>query len=628
MKNIRYIVLAALMLFGFTACEDFLDVNRDRNQPIEVTIDQALPPLIFFAHLISYDHAQYSIYLSQALTTANTNPRTSFAWSGGWDFQQVNRHPMWRRHFFDIGANNRMMMDRAYAEGARNFYLIGQTIRLLSTMLTTDAFGDMPHFDAFVMNRSASATPRYESQEDIYRWLFQEVEDLLDRFNDRAWTHASSNPPIGYRIDRMYGGDLAKWAALAKSLRARLWLRVLPNGIRDEDGNPMVITHRGQSVTLLNTPENARRVANYADIALNDPNWQEPRMNFPGGAGLYNALWSPSAPTWDGWQSHANRLGVSLPTTFFAHALLGTYRTQALIRGFALDPRAVRMMTPRNAPDNVGGGEQPGIHMRHRPSNAGVDGHPMTIFPDMLAGGMGASNPFTHNQGYTAIMLREELLFIRAEGEYWAGDIDAAFTTTREAVIYNMERWGVPKSGAIPELLLDRFFAVRLPGPAQFTIATLMQQKHVAMYLQPEQWTDMRRYNFSSPSNGIMYRTPSSPNGVFVYYVRGIHPTGTGGAFEPQHFTATYALNRPRNLWTGVWGTPDNFGIPYAELSPNAWVNRLNYDPETEPRFNSGELRRIGAMIGTEVVPDWPRNRLIWQFNTSGHAISPPIEWR
>ena len=636
MKNIRYILLAIPMLFMLSSCEDFLDINVDRDAPTFVSLDQALPPLIFFAMQINYDHAEYAAYLAQMFTVHGQNPnmRGSLAYSAGWDFLGMNRHPMWRRHFYDIGTNNRMMMDLAYAQGARNYYLIGRTIRLMSTMLTVDAFGDMPHFDAFLMNVNATATPRYDSQQTIYRWLFQEVEDLLDDFADPAWTNAPTNPTIDDRIDLIYGGDLDKWAGFAKALRARLWLRVLPNGFRGEDGNVMVINHRGNYVELHNNTENALRVVRYAEIALNNPHWQEPRFQFTGGPVLHSSPWGPAAPNIGGWESRSNRLASSIPTSFFADAILGVYRntTPPATVGQALDPRAVRMMTPRGAPNAT---PPLPVLIRWRHSHSSTGEEPMTAFPDLTAGGEGRTNPFTTNDGYVALMLHEELLFIKAEGHYWAGNRPAAFETTVYATHFNMrERWGLRTDNFASNAerdIFNRFMAVRLPGEGTFTIASLMQQKFVAMYLQGEQWTDMRRYNFSSPRNGISYVTPNSGQ-VFVYLVRGIHDTrqGAGSAqFVPARFTATYALRRPANLWVAVWGTPANFGAPYAIYSPNAWPNRLNYDPETEPRFNSEELRRIGAMVGTEQVPDWVKNRLIWQFNTSGHALSSnPEPWR
>ena len=78
-----------------------------------------------------------------------------------------------------------------------------------------------------------------------------------------------------------------------------------------------------------------------------------------------------------------------------------------------------------------------------------------------------------------------------------------------------MERYGIYEATLKDNTLnqYNRFFEIKLPGAGQFTIADLMQQKYVAMYLQPEQWCDVRRYNYSSSLNGIQY------DGVYVYDV-------------------------------------------------------------------------------------------------------------
>ncbi|GHT07898.1 hypothetical protein AGMMS49525_17090 [Bacteroidia bacterium] len=212
-------------------------------------------------------------------------------------------------------------------------------------------------------------------------------------------------------------------------------------------------------------------------------------------------------------------------------------------------------------------------------------------------------------------------MFIKAEAQYWAGDKAGAYNTTKDAVIYNMERLGIVES-ELPAGNATRryqaFFDVRLPGESKFTIADLMQQKYVAMYLQPEQWNDMRRYNYSSKTNGIRY------DDVPVYTVAACH-NGTGSAIgSPTTFTAEYSLRRPYNLYEAYWTQPDAFG-QNAELSPNAWINRLNYDPETEDKYNKKELERLGAYKNHE----WLKKRMIWAYNTSGKAVcNDPTEWK
>jgi len=138
----------------------------------------------------------------------------------------------------------------------------------------------------------------------------------------------------------------------------------------------------------------------------------------------------------------------------------------------------------------------------------------------------------------------------------------------------------------------------------------------VAMYLQPEQWTDMRRYNYSSKTNGIAY------DGQFVYTVTTCHD-GTRNV-NPENFKVEFSLTRPYNLYEAYWTTPDNYGTN-AKFSPNAWVNRLNYDPETEEKYNRKELQRLGAYKN----PDWLKKRMIWAYkNNDKVTVADQTEWK
>ena len=42
---------------------------------------------------------------------------------------------------------------------------------------------------------------------------------------------------------------------------------------------------------------------------------------------------------------------------------------------------------------------------------------------------------------------------------------------------------------------------------------------------------------------------------------------------------------------------------------PKAWINRINYDPETEEKYNKAELERLGAYKNYQ----WLRKPMIWQ---------------
>ncbi len=588
MKNFGYI-LSFLLLFLFVGCDDFLDVNTSIDSPTTITVDQALPTACFYTAQEIYDYAEYSVYLSQALTTSAKSQIGSYPYSQGWEFLSINRHPQWRRHFYDLGANIEELKKAAEKINSKNFILIARTIMLQSTMLTTDAFGDMPHSNAYT-----STSPTYDTQEAIYEWMFKEADELIALYENDSWIKNEDNIPITEKMDRIYSGDMKKWGLYTKALRARLWLRKLPNW--------------ENSPTVCNT------IIAMVDDVLNDPNWEEPHYNYPGGANEQNCPWGPAAPIVNAWESRGNRLATSIPTKFFAYAILGGYNTKNTVRRYALDPRAERIMIPR---ETASAGSDA---LRWLESNIGMEtSMKSTYYPDLFS----EYNPHTSNTGYIALITNEELMFIKAEAQYWAGNKTDAYNTTVQAVKYNMEGYGIVESeviatGGNTKKRYDAFFDIRLPGASMFTIADLMQQKYVAMYLQPEQWNDMRRYNYSSKTNGIKY------DGVSVYTITAIFNGKGTGIPTTANSIEEYSLRRPYNLYEAYWMQSDAFGVN-AELSPNAWIMRLNYDPQTEDVYNRPELERLGAYKNHE----WLKKRMIWAHNTSGKAVaSDPIEWK
>jgi hypothetical protein len=473
---------------------------------------------------------------------------------------------------------------------SKNFILIGRTIMLQSTMLTTDVFGAMPRSNAYT-----STSPTYDSQEEIYEWMYKEADELIALYENDEWAKNENNIPITEKMDRIYKGDLKKWELYTKALRARLWIRKLPN--------------------WENTPAVCNNITAMVDDILNDPDWEEPKYNYSGGTNEQNAPWGSSAPIINAWESRGNRLSTSIPTKFFGYALLGAYPDRRNTRLSALDPRAEKLMTMR------GTGATGSEALRFLESNIGMEtSMKVTYYPDLFASS--GHNPYTSNTGYIALITDEELMFIKAEAEYWSGDKTAAYNTTKQAVLRNFERLDVKEPVAAVDgnnavTRYNLFFDVRLPGAATFTIADLMQQKYVSMYLQPEQWNDMRRYNYSSKTNGIKY------DNIEVYTVPTCHK-GTGTTFKTTDFIVEYSLRRPFNLYEPYWLQSDSEGMD-AELSPNAWVMRLNYDPETEDKYNRKELERLGAYKDHE----WLKKRMVWAYNTSGKATSnDPTVWK
>lgn len=539
------------------SCEDWLYDNIDEDAAHEVLPQQVLPVVLFYSAQLQFDHAEYGAYLTQTLTTGGRNQTSSFAYKSGWgDFLTMNRHPQWRRHFYDIGVNAKEIIDEAHEAQAWNLELISRTLRLMSTQMTTDLFGDMPRSEAYESN-----SPHYDTQESIYEWMNQEIEELIGMYEDPTYTEAATNIPIDQSIDRVFAGDLNKWKHYTYALKARLLLRKLPNWENNAATCQAIITAVNRALE----------------------GWEDVLYRFDGGNGAQNSPWGEAFGSTEqgglGWEGRGNMLNSAVPTKYFMENILGVFESHNNLKGWAEDPRILAFMSARPGPS---GTSDSSTEMRYLDTNIGmdvsykVDNYP-TLFPEVDGKKVSV---YTQNTGYVPLFLEEELLLIKAEATYWSGDKPTARSLTMQAAEINFDRFNLSSIYGSSytryrnnylgnETGTGNYVTTYFPADG-FNIGHIMRQKYVCLYLQPEQWTDMRRYNYSCEENGIQY------DNTYVYP----------------------GLKRPNNIYEAHWGD-----------DPKAWINRINYDPETEEKYNKAELERLGAYKNYQ----WLRKPMIWQ---------------
>lgn len=557
MNKYKVIILSLLISFMGASCEDWLYDNVNEDAAHEVLPQQVLPVVLFYSAQLQFDHAEYGAYLTQTLTTGGRNQTSSFAYKSGWgDFLTMNRHPQWRRHFYDIGVNAKEIIDEAHEAQAWNLELIGRTLRLMSTQMTTDLFGDMPRSEAYESN-----SPHYDTQESIYEWMNQEIEELIGMYEDPTYTEAATNIPIDQSIDRVFAGDLNKWKLYTYALKARLLLRKLPNWENNAATCQAIITAVNRALE----------------------GWEDVLYRFDGGNGAQNSPWGEAFGSTEqgglGWEGRGNMLNSAVPTKYFMENILGVFESHSNLKGWAEDPRILAFMSARPGPS---GTSDSGTEMRYLDTNIGmdvsykVDNYP-TLFPEVDGKKVSV---YTQNTGYVPLFLEEELLLIKAEATYWSGDKPTARSLTMQAAEINFDRFNLSSIYGSSytryrnnylgnETGTGNYVTTYFPADG-FNIGHIMRQKYVCLYLQPEQWTDMRRYNYSCEENGIQY------DNTYVYP----------------------GLKRPNNIYEAHWGD-----------DPKAWINRINYDPETEEKYNKAELERLGAYKNYQ----WLRKPMIWQ---------------
>ncbi len=623
-------IMAMSLLIGAlgTSCADILDDNVSTDKSRGITAETGLPTIVYYAAQTNYDHAEYYIYLSQCLTTTGKSSTGSYGYKSGWEFLTMNRHPQWRRHFYDIGRNVNELISNAEKIGSPNYTLIARAIRLMSTQLTTDAFGDMPLSNAYKSN-----SPTYDTQESIYQWMFDECDQLIKDFENPDYTQAAGNQNITKKIDRVYAGDLNKWKGLVYAIKARLLLRNIPNVNTSSAVCDQIIAAANDAIAIWQSD------ATYGTFF-----GCEPRYNFDGGTQQQNCPWSEAQPVINSWESRANLLTAAVPSKFMLADIMGVFNQGnasdegkfVIRRGYADDPRAALLFTPRTGPISSTNTETTAIKLRWLENNIGVPNSKFTstAYPDLYTGAYAGST-----DAYVPLFTMEELYFIKAEAYYWKGDKTTACNLAKEATRYNIIRHLEAFQKKYPDVMypgnmlstgyskldardkegeftyskyywdaiVDAFLddatmpekndegktnPQRVKGvtdsstkgnhhwffnPSEFSLSDLMEMKYVAMYMQPEQWTDMRRYHYSNNRNN--YGIGSSQEIVYP------------------------KLRRPYNLYSPYWidGLTDT-------QKENTWIQRINYDPETEEKYNKSELERLGAYKNYE----WLRQPMIW----------------
>ena len=311
--------------------------------------------------------------------------------------------------------------------------------------------------------------------------------------------------------------------------------------------------------------------------------WEDVLYRFDGGNGAQNSPWGEAFGSTEqgglGWEGRGNMLNSAVPTKYFMENILGVFESHNNLKGWAEDPRILAFMSARPGPS---GTSDSGTEMRYLDTNIGmdvsykVDNYP-TLFPEVDGKKVSV---YTQNTGYVPLFLEEELLLIKAEATYWSGDKPTARSLTMQAAEINFDRFNLSSIYGSSytryrnnylgnETGTGNYVTTYFPADG-FNIGHIMRQKYVCLYLQPEQWTDMRRYNYSCEENGIQY------DNTYVYP----------------------GLKRPNNIYEAHWGD-----------DPKAWINRINYDPETEEKYNKAELERLGAYKNYQ----WLRKPMIWQ---------------
>jgi hypothetical protein len=205
-RNKLTVVIGALVVLLASACESFLDVNENPNNPEDAPVTGLLTNStletarnIYRAGSATSNYVQYLASPNPASSSDTMDP---LDFSGTWF------------NFYNVMTDLTVIMDKSTESGANHYLGVAQILMALNLGMTVDFFGDVPFSESFTFE---TVTPAYDDDQQLYG----QILNLLDQ--GIANLQKESTITIG-GDDFIYSGDIEKWSKFAHSLKARFMI--------------------------------------------------------------------------------------------------------------------------------------------------------------------------------------------------------------------------------------------------------------------------------------------------------------------------------------------------------------------------------------------------------------------
>ncbi len=470
------LVLLVLLMVVASCTKDFDNINTDPNRPKQV-------PTV---NLISTGQKSltddiYDEWFSgrQGLLWAQFWAQRNYTEEDRFIIRQNVNNTYWRLIYTDMmdlqeiinitSDPIRKAEINTYYGDADGQAAVANILKAYVFQLLTSTYGDIPYEEAF--DAKNNPTPAYSSQKTIFLDLFAKLKvaaDYLETVETDVFTSG----------DLMYGGDAAKWAKFANSLRLRIAIR-------------------------LSKVTDAELVA-ARTVAINEASGKAFTSNDDNAGITYLGDGESNAPMYDGF--YTARRNDMTPTANFVDLLKGINDTlnnkQNPFLGI-VDPR-LAIWVPK-----AGG--------KYRGMPYGIVNQNASALRSSVANIYNAQPVYLKANATVTWMDYAEVCFILSELNGWDQ------TWYEAGVRASLERWGA--SG------IDEFIAA-LPPAGQ---ATVLTQKYIALYMDGyEAWAEYRRTGFPRSIIQVGENTGPLVNGTVVTFGP---PPVTGNNIIPRRLT-------------------------------------------------------------------------------------------
>ena len=542
MKKTAILLLSACLLFT-TACEDYLDVNKNVDAPDYVEDYLYLAGVLSSYMNVIYDYRAVAPLAQMWSTTAGTysdyavhyNPRGT---DGG--------ALIWQTVYFNHGMNVENMLNQAKA--AEHWTLVGicYTIRAHGFDMLTKLHGEAPLKQFLATNRTVF---EYDYQDDIYeqiqKWALAAIEcfEKVDKTNYGAKLTST---------DLVYGGDASKWKKFAYAILVRNLASLSNKSDFVSNYADSLIKYAGLSFQSADDDAKVRVAGGSQSATYEDYN-----NNWGTAVGIdwftgYTQndyavqLMTGTVPVWDGSGKRVKIPPLPPGSTADERARAAYYPyilapTQiicdtAVSKPGHFDPRVVAKLSTTDDPsyNNIGNAQAVKYYKFYGGRSVTEITSPQGVTVPRLWGRTGTPvngsyNPpndgkgryIFHDEAPYILCTCAEIKFCLAEAYWKKGDKNGAYTAFKEGIRADLEftkgqlrpgtrgmiTGGDKIDAATFQTLANAYFAgpyVEGLGVENLTLSHIMMQKWCALWPWGaiEAWVDLRKYHYDIDYTG------------------------------------------------------------------------------------------------------------------------------
>lgn len=226
MKNILISIKMLAVVLLLASCSDnFLDINTDPNNPLEVSPDLLLPVAQNYSARVqeSMGNPRGQNTLGNMMMY-NWSQSDGFSWYTD-EFLYLVTSSFYN-NIFDYSYTNVLKQYNGLTslEGAENGYYqaIGNIMKAYHFNILVDTYGDIPYSEA--LQRGSNPTPAYDDSQVIYEDLVVQLTAAIALI-DATDSNTDIDALVPGADDGIFGGDMDMWKKFANSIKLRMLVR-------------------------------------------------------------------------------------------------------------------------------------------------------------------------------------------------------------------------------------------------------------------------------------------------------------------------------------------------------------------------------------------------------------------